>query len=70
MMPFRLRWLRGWRMPRESVVPDNWQLAIDGALRHMGRRYSLGAVQADLQGANRRFPNFKIEFFSEVAKRL
>lgn len=70
MMSFRLRWLRGWRFPHPSAVPDNWRVAVDGALEVMARRYALDAVARDLWGDNRRFAAFKSEFFVEVAKRL
>ncbi len=55
---------------RDSFVPPNWSVAVGDALETMARRYHLPIVQRDFQGANKRFPAFKDEFWREVVKRL
>ena len=63
-------WLRWFRRAPETVVPMNWRIASEATLELLARRYSLYAVQRDLQGPNKRFPAFKNEFFAELTKRL
>ena len=70
-MAFRFGWLRGIRrQPPVSIVPPNWQHAVDGTVEHLARRYNLAVVERDLQGDGKRYPSFKIEFFKELIKRL